>query len=61
MKLNSDTKIYIKYSGVRVIASRILHEIFFLIGKLAIRGTKLTLKTRFWIPWVFRATVNIIT
>ena len=31
------------YSGVRVIASRILHEISLLIGELAIRGTKLTL------------------
>ena len=27
------------YSGVRVIASRILHEIFLLIGELAIRRT----------------------
>ena len=31
------------YSGVRVIATRILHEISLLIGELAIRGTKLTL------------------
>ena len=29
----------INYSGVRVIASRILHEIFLLIGELAIRRT----------------------
>ena len=29
------------YSGVRVIASRILHEIFWLIGELAIRRTSL--------------------
>ena len=29
-------------TGVRVIASRILHEICLLIGELAIRGTKLT-------------------
>ena len=29
------------YSGFRVIASRILHEIFFLIGELAIRRTSL--------------------
>ena len=35
-----------KYSGVRVIASRILHEICLLIGELAIRGTKLTLNAR---------------
>ena len=34
------------YSGVRVIASRILHEICLLIGELAIRGTKLTLNAR---------------
>ena len=34
------------YSGVRVIASRILHEICLLIGELAIRGTKLTLNDR---------------
>ena len=31
------------YSGVRMIASRILHEICLLIGKLALRGTELTL------------------
>ena len=31
--------VYIYYSGVRVIASRILHEIFLLIGELAIRRT----------------------
>ena len=31
------------YSGVRVIATRILHEISLLMGELAIRGTKLTL------------------
>ena len=36
----------LKYSGVRVIASRILHEICLLIGELAIRGTKLTLNAR---------------
>ena len=35
-----------KYSGVRVIASRILHEICLLIGELAIRGTKLALNAR---------------
>ena len=35
-----------KYSGVRIIASRILHEIWLLIGELAIRGTKLTLNAR---------------
>ena len=34
------------YSGVRVIASRILHEICLLIGELAIRETKLTLNAR---------------
>ena len=34
------------YSGVRVIASRILHEICLLIGKLTIRGKKLTLNAR---------------
>ena len=34
------------YSDVRVIASRILHEICLLIGELAIRGTKLTLNAR---------------
>ena len=34
------------YSGVRVIASRILHEICLLIGELAIRGTKITLNAR---------------
>ena len=34
------------YSGVRVIASRILHGICLLIGELAIRGTKLTLTTK---------------
>ena len=34
------------YSGVRIIASRILHEICLLIGELAIRGTKLTLNAR---------------
>ena len=32
-----------KYSGVRVISTRILNEISLLIGELAIRGTKLTL------------------
>ena len=32
------------YSGVRLIASRILDEICLLIGELAIRGTKLTCK-----------------
>ena len=32
-----------KYSGVRVIASRILHEICLLIGELAIWRTNLTL------------------
>ena len=31
------------YSGVHVIASRILHEICLLIGELAIRRTNLTL------------------
>ena len=35
-----------RYSSVRVIASRILHEICLLIGELAIRGTKLTLNAR---------------
>ena len=35
-----------KYSGVRVIASRILHEICLLIGALAIRRTNLTLIVR---------------
>ena len=34
------------YSSVRVIASRILHEICLLIGELAIRGTNLTLNAR---------------
>ena len=34
------------YSGVRVIASRILHEICLLIGELAIRRTNLTLIAR---------------
>ena len=34
------------YSGVRVIASPILHEICLLLGELAIRGTKLTLNAR---------------
>ena len=34
------------YSGVRVIASRILHEIDLLIGELVIRGTKLRLNAR---------------
>ena len=34
------------YSGVRVIESRILHEICLLIGELVIRGTKLTLNAR---------------
>ena len=34
------------YSGVRVIASRILHEISLLISELAIRGIKLTLNAR---------------
>ena len=38
------TKIW--YSGARVIASRILHEICLLISKLVIRGTKLTLNAR---------------
>ena len=37
--------IYI-YSSVRLIASRILHEIYLLIGELAIRRTKLTLNAR---------------
>ena len=32
-----------QYSGVRVIATRILQEISLLIGELAIRGTKLTI------------------
>ena len=36
----------IQYSGIRVIASRILQEICLLIGELAIRGTKLTLNAR---------------
>ena len=35
-----------RYSGVRVIASRILHEICLLVGELAIRGTKLSLNAR---------------
>ena len=34
------------YSEVRVIASRILHEICSLIGELIIRGTELTLNAR---------------
>ena len=34
------------YSGVRVIASRILHEICLLISELAIRRTNLTLIVR---------------
>ena len=34
------------YSGVSVIASRILHEICLLIGELAIRGNALTLNVR---------------
>ena len=34
------------YSSVRLIASRILHEICLLIGELAIRGTILTLNAR---------------
>ena len=34
------------YSGVRVIAGRILHGICLLISELAIRGTKLTLNAR---------------
>ena len=34
------------YSGVRVIASHILHEICLLICELAIRGIKLTLNAR---------------
>ena len=43
-KLSSNILVYgFVYSGVRVIASRILHEICLLIGRLAIRGTKLTL------------------
>ena len=33
----------LSYSDVRVIASRILHEIYLLIGELAIRRTNLTL------------------
>ena len=37
------TNFQLIYSSVRVIASRILHEISLLIGELAIRGTKLTL------------------
>ena len=37
------TRTKIKYSGVRVIASRILHDICLLIGELANRGTNLTL------------------
>ena len=37
---------YLLYSGVRVIASRILHEICLLIGKLVIRRTNLTLFVR---------------
>ena len=36
----------LNYSSVRVIASRILHEICLLVGELAIRGTKLTLNAR---------------
>ena len=40
------TIVVLNYSGVRVIASRILHEICLLIGELAIRGTKLTLNDR---------------
>ena len=36
------TEAYSHYSGVRVIATRILHEISLLIGEIAIRGTKLT-------------------
>ena len=37
------------YSGVRVKASRILHEICLLIGEPAIRGTKPTLNARYGI------------
>ena len=36
----------LKYSGVHVIASRILHENCLLIGELAIRRTNLTLIVR---------------
>ena len=36
----------VKYSGIRVIASRILYEICLLIAELAIRGTELTLIAR---------------
>ena len=37
---------YSVYGIVRLIASRILHEICLLIGELANRGTKLTLNAR---------------
>ena len=46
MKGNLGLYEYFWYSSVRVIASRILHEICLLIGELAIRGTKLTLNAR---------------
>ena len=36
----------IEYNCVRVIASRIFHEISLLIGELAIRGTELTFNVR---------------
>ena len=39
-------KVNVKYSSVRLIASRILHEIFLLIGELAIKRTNLTLIVR---------------
>ena len=34
------------YSGVRLMANRILHEICFIVGELAIRGTELSLNAR---------------
>ena len=54
---NIRKNIYIRHntvstdSGVRVIATRILHEISLLIGELAIRGTKLTLNNTYFLSW----------
>ena len=42
-----DFKIWnLKFSGVRIIASRILHEICLLLGELAVIGTELALNAR---------------
>ena len=46
LQIELTQKFYLLYSSVRVIATRILHEICLLIGELAIRGTELTLITR---------------